>query len=146
MAVVATSLSRLRLEGSRPRTTTAATRAMAGMVSLGATGARRTSRRVSTRASPVGGVIASRPKKARFTSSRKYTAVRPEPTIESSVATGNTVMLPRNTRNSEMKPAMPGRPALAITPTIISEPVKGRPFSGLSRPRSTSRSRVPVLR
>ena len=66
--------------------------------------------------------------------------------MQSRVARGNTLMLPRNTRNSEMKPAIPGRPALAITPRIIKVPVKGKPRSGLSRPRNTSRSRVPVLR
>ena len=66
--------------------------------------------------------------------------------MHSRVATGKAARLPRNTRNSEMKPAMPGMPALAITPRIIRVPVKGRPRSGLSRPRSTSRSRVRVLR
>ena len=146
MAVVATSLSRPRLAGTRPSSTTAAARAMAGRVSRGATGASLTSSRASINASPLGGVTASRPKKARFTNNRKYTAVRPDPTIESKVATGKMAMLPRNTRNSEMKPAMPGRPALAMTATIISEPVRGRPFSGLSRPWRTWRSRVPVLR
>ena len=71
MAVVATSLMRLRPIGTRPRATTATTRVIAGIVSREATGARRTSKRLSIKGSPLGGVIAKRPKKARFTNNRK---------------------------------------------------------------------------
>ena len=141
MDLVADSVMFDKLAGQRPIKITAPARAIEGSCSARPRAGMRISKGPELGSA---GVTARRPKKALLTSNKKYTAVKAEPTMDSNVAIGNLSMLPLNSKNSEIKPAMPGSPALAMTPRIISEPVRGKPRSGFSKPRNTSRSRVPV--
>jgi hypothetical protein len=141
MELVADSVTLAKVVGQRPMKTTAPAKIREGNCSAKVKAGRRMSKGPELGSA---GVTANRPKKALLTSNRKYTAVKADPTMESNVAIGNFSMLPRNSRNSDMKPAIPGNPALAITPKIINEPVSGKPRSGFKRPRNTSKLRVPV--